>query len=240
MRSKLPNFSNEKCSTVCLFYERVENGFLLTHRDFATVHRKKCLARTSAVFVNKFRESAFTRAEFTQVVTSAPRQGQAAKVKKSTGTFAFLRPSRFRFDYQKPFAQTIVADSQTLWLYDVDLEQVTARTQSQALGSTPAALIATASSLAALEKDFVLQAQNDSDGLQWVVANPKNREGSLQSVRIGLKQDALSVSLAKLEIQDALGQNSVLSFDKFSVNPAGLNAAAFAFVPPKGVDVIRP
>ena len=180
------------------------------------------------------------RAEFTQVVTSAPRQGQAAKVKKSTGTFAFLRPSRFRFDYQKPFAQTIVADSQTLWLYDVDLEQVTARTQSQALGSTPAALIATASSLAALEKDFVLQAQNDSGGLQWVVASPKNREGSLQSVRIGLKQDASSVSLAKLEIQDALGQNSVLSFDKFSVNPVGLNAAAFAFVPPKGVDVIRP
>jgi outer membrane lipoprotein carrier protein len=180
------------------------------------------------------------RSEFTQIVTTPPKPGQAARVKKSTGTFAFLRPSRFRFDYQKPFAQTIVADGQTLWLYDADLEQVTARTQSQALGSTPAALIATAANLASLEKDFVLQALPDADGLQWVLASPKNREGSLQSVRIGLKQEDTHVGLSKLEILDALGQNSVLSFDRFSVNPAGLGAATFSFVPPKGVDVIRP
>ena len=180
------------------------------------------------------------RADFTQVVTSPAKPGQAARVKKSTGTFAFLRPSKFRFDYQKPFAQTIVADGQTLWLYDADLEQVTARQQSQALGSTPAALIATASSVASLEKDFVLQAQPDAQGLQWVLASPKNREGSLQSVRIGLSQEGATTRLEKLEILDALGQNSVLSFERFQVNPSTLNTATFVFVPPKGVDVIRP
>lgn len=84
------------------------------------------------------------RAEFTQTVTAPPREGQAGRTKTSTGTFEFQRPGKFKFDYQKPFAQSIVADGKTLWLYDADLNQVTQRTQSQALGSTPAALIAAA------------------------------------------------------------------------------------------------
>ena len=51
----------------------------------------------------------------------------------------------FCFDYRKPFEQTIVADGQTLWFYDVDLNQVTQRPQAQALGNTPAALLASGS-----------------------------------------------------------------------------------------------
>jgi outer membrane lipoprotein carrier protein len=85
------------------------------------------------------------RAEFTQVVTAPTREGQTARSKTSSGSFEFARPNRFRFDYRKPFQQTIVADGRTLWLYDADLNQVTARTQAQVLGSTPAALIAAAS-----------------------------------------------------------------------------------------------
>ena len=79
------------------------------------------------------------RSEFKQTVTAPPRDGQAARTKTSTGTFEFSRPNRFRFVYRKPFDQTIVADGQTLWLFDADLNQVTARNQAQVLGSTPAA-----------------------------------------------------------------------------------------------------
>ena len=70
-------------------------------------------------------------------MTAPAKEGQAARSKTSSGTFEFARPSRFRFDYKKPFEQTIVADGQTLWLYDADLNQVTARKQSQVLASTP-------------------------------------------------------------------------------------------------------
>ncbi|MEO5793753.1 MAG: outer membrane lipoprotein chaperone LolA, partial [Rhodoferax sp.] len=91
------------------------------------------------------------RADFTQVVTSPPKEGQAVRVKTSTGSFEFQRPSKFKFLYKKPFEQSIVADGQTLWLYDVDLNQVTARKQSAVLGSTPAALIAAAPDLKALQ-----------------------------------------------------------------------------------------
>lgn len=181
------------------------------------------------------------RADFIQVVTPPTRAGQnTLRSKTSSGQFAFIRPTRFRFDYLKPFPQVIVADGQTLWLYDADLEQVTARSQAQALTSTPAALVATALDVAALQKEFVLTAQSESEGMQWVQAIPKNRESSIQSVRIGLLVDGVHVTLAKLEILDAMGQRSVLSFERFEVNPTQFGVAQFQFVTPKGVSVIRP
>jgi outer membrane lipoprotein carrier protein len=181
------------------------------------------------------------RADFTQVVTPPAKVGQTLlRTKTSTGQFSFLRPSKFRFDYVKPFPQVIVADGQTLWLYDTDLEQVTARKQSQTLGSTPAALVATAVDLGGLQKEFSLEAQASADGLQWVQATPKNRESTIQTVRIGLRAEGAHVSLGKLEILDAMGQRSVLTFERFEVNPAGLSAGQFNFVTPKGVSVIRP
>jgi outer membrane lipoprotein carrier protein len=181
------------------------------------------------------------RADFTQVVTPPAKAGQTtARHKTSTGQFSFIRPTRFRFEYVKPFPQVIVADGQTLWLYDADLEQVTARKQAQALSSTPAALVATAVDLGSLQKEFNLEAQADTDGLQWVQASPKNRESTIQSVRMGLRVEGAQVSLAKLEILDAMGQSSVLSFERFEVNPANLGASQFNFVTPKGVSILRP
>ena len=180
------------------------------------------------------------RSEFSQIVTPPAKDGQARRSKTSTGQFSFMRPTRFRFDYLKPFAQVIVADGQTLWLYDPDLEQVTARKQAQALGNTPAALIATASEFSALERDFQLQDAGEAEGLQWVQATPKQRDGTLQSVRIGLRAEGMAVTLARLDILDQFGQRSQISFNHFEANPSGLAAAQFQFTPPRGVDVIRP
>ena len=179
------------------------------------------------------------RAEFSQVVTSPAKDGQAPRARTSSGTFEFLRPNRFRFVYRKPFEQSIVADGKTLWLYDVDLNQVTARQQASVLGATPAALVASAPDLRALQADFTLQAAPDKDGLQWVSATPKARDGQLQGVRAGFKAGDKGPELAALEILDSFGQRSVLSFSRFEVN-AALPAEAFQFKPPAGADVIRP
>jgi outer membrane lipoprotein carrier protein len=188
------------------------------------------------------RSTASGRADFTQTVTSPPREGQPARVRNSSGTFEFVRPSRFRFNYRKPFEQTIVADGQNLWLHDLDLNQVTVRSQASALGSTPAALIASAPNLQALQADFTLANAPERDGLQWVLATPRAREGQLQSVRVGLrageKNGAPTAELAVLEIVDSFGQRSVLSFSRVQVNPA-IPAETFRFKPPAGADVIR-
>ena len=178
------------------------------------------------------------RAEFTQVVTAPVRNGQPGRVRSSKGSFAFARPNRFRFNYGKPFEQTIVADGQTLWMFDVDLNQVTARKQSEVLGSTPAALITASPDLAAVRAEYDLQAHPDRDGLQWVLAVPKARDGQLQSVRIGLRGDTPTPTLVVLEILDNFGQRSELRFDNFQANPS-LPESTFVFKPPVGADVIR-
>jgi outer membrane lipoprotein carrier protein len=174
------------------------------------------------------------RAEFTQTVTAPPRDGQPARTKTSSGSFEFQRPGKFRFDYKKPFAQSIVADGKILWLYDVDLNQVTQRPQSQVLGSTPAALIAAAPDLRALQADFTLEAQPERDGFQWVKATPKSKDGQLQSVQVGFQGDMLAV----LEILDGFGQRSVLKFGKVEVNPM-LAANTFEFKVPAGADILK-
>ena len=180
------------------------------------------------------------RADFVQVVAAPAKEGRPSKPKTSSGSFAFVRPSVFRFDYNKPFVQNIVADGKNLWLFDADLNQVTVRNQAQALGSTPASLIASANDLASLGKEFELQAAPSEAGVDWVVAKPKMKDSSLQQVRIGLRSEDGQMVLAHLDIVDAFGTRSQIRFDKVDVNPSQLTASQFNCVPPKGADVVRP
>ena len=181
------------------------------------------------------RETRQGRASFTQVVTPPRRDGEAsARSKTSSGSFEFLRPSRFRFHYVKPFEQLIVADGQTLWLYDADLNQATARRQQEVLGNTPAALIATASDLKGLSGLFTLANAPDADGQQWVLATPKARDGQLQSIRLGFRQG----QLATLEMLDSFGQRSVMQFGALDTQ-SGFKPGHFTFQPPAGADVLR-
>ena len=180
------------------------------------------------------------RADFVQVVTAPAKEGRPAKPKTSLGTFAFVRPTVFRFDYSKPYVQNIVADGHSLWLFDADLNQVTVRNQAQALGSSPATLIASANDLATLGKEFDLKAAPAEDGVEWVIATPKQKDASLQKVRIGLRPEAGQVVLSHLDIVDAFGTRSQMRFERVELNPSHLSVSQFSFVPPKGADVVRP
>ena len=179
------------------------------------------------------------RASFSQVVTSPAKEGQVAKTKTSSGSFEFLRPNRFKFLYKKPFEQSIVSDGQTLWLYDVDLNQVTARSLAQSLNGTPAAVIAAAADLKGLEADFTLTALPEKAGLHWVQATPKTKDGQLQNISVGFKVTDKGSELAMLEILDSFGQRSVMTFSQFEVNPT-LAPASFQFKPPAGTSTTVP
>ena len=167
------------------------------------------------------------RANFTQTVSSP----DGAKKKTSSGSFEFSRPNRFRFAYSKPFEQLIVSDGQKVWLHDVDLNQVSVRLLDQALGSTPAALLAGG----ALERDFELSALPARDGLEWVLAKPRLKDGTVAELRVGFR----GKDLAALELVDAFGQRSVLLFSAVQQGVA-VPAERFRFVPPPGADVIGP
>ncbi len=166
------------------------------------------------------------RASFTQTVTAV----DGVRKKTSSGSFEFARPDRFRFAYTKPFEQLIVADGQKVWIYDADLNQASSRRLAQALGSTPAALLAGGN----LEQDFVLAAQPSAGGLDWVLATPKATDGSFKSMRVGFKGKDLSA----VEIVDNFGQRSLLQFSAFAAN-AVVAPEQFRFVPPAGADVVE-
>ena len=186
------------------------------------------LARADAVDTLKefVREVKTGRAAFTQTVTSP----DGTKKKNSSGTFEFSRPNRFRFAYLKPFEQLIVADGQKVWIFDADLNQASSRKLSAALGSTPAALLAGGS----LDKDFDLSALPAKDGLDWVQALPRTKDGAFQSMRVGFR----GKELAAVEIVDSFGQRSLLQFSQFAAN-ASVPADGFKFTPPAGADVIE-
>lgn len=167
------------------------------------------------------------RATFKQTVVA--RSGRAPQL--SSGTFAFARPGKFRWSYEKPYEQLVVGDGARVWVYDRDLNQVIVRELDAALGATPAALLAGDN---ALEKNFSLVDAGAADGLAWVEATPKSADSTFTKVRIGFRE-ALPRAM---ELVDAFGQTTRLAFDSFERNVA-IPADQFRFAPPPGADVVQ-
>ncbi len=166
------------------------------------------------------------RADFSQEV----RDANERVLQQAQGVFIMQRPNRFRWDYSKPFVQQIVADGKKLWIYDTDLEQITVKPLDTALGNTPALLL---SGGKPLEQSFTVTEQADSDGLSWVLLAPKGKDTSFESIRLGFS----ATGIARMELQDNLGQRTLLSFRNLQTNPT-LKDKMFEFKPPAGVDVI--
>ena len=152
-------------------------------------------------------------------------------VERASGTFAFQRPGKFRWTYEKPNQQVLVGDGAKLWIHDPDLNQVTVKRIDQAISSTPAALLAGRDDITAL---FTLRDAGTADGLSWVEALPKAQDTGFERVRLGLQ----GKSLAAMELQDQLGGRTLLRFTDLKPN-APVSPDTFRFVPPKGADVLE-
>lgn len=166
------------------------------------------------------------KADFSQVVLDA----NGKQVKQSSGTLVIRRPDHFRWDYAKPNAEVIVADGKRLWLYDVELQQVTVKPLDKTLATSPAVLLSGSNEVA---KSFKVTDQGEKDGLAWVLLVPKVRDSDFDSVRLGFKGEDVTV----MELKDNLGNTTRISFDHIERNPAVADDA-FRFTPPAGADVI--
>lgn len=165
-------------------------------------------------------------ANFSQVVRN--RDGQV--VDRASGTLSVSRPDRFRWDYQQPYAQTIVADGRRLWLYDSDLEQVTVRALEQGLGSTPAMLLSGSGRVA---DAFTPVAVEQLGEWTWCRLQPK-QDGDFEQVSLAFDRKG---ELAAMELRDKLGQATVIEFGALRRNPP-IDQRVFRFEPPPGADVI--
>jgi outer membrane lipoprotein carrier protein len=152
-------------------------------------------------------------------------------VERGAGTFAFARPGKFRWTYDKPHKQVLVGDGLKLWIHDPDLNQVTVKRIDKAISSTPAALLAGKDDITAL---FTLRDAGSADGLTWVDALPKAPDTGFERVRLGLA----GKTLAAMELQDQLGGRTLLRFFDLKAN-APVPPDTFQFTPPKGADVLE-
>jgi outer membrane lipoprotein carrier protein len=166
-------------------------------------------------------------ANFEQLVFD--RSGKV--VDRASGTFAFARPGKFRWTYEKPHPQVLVGDGTRLWIHDPDLNQVTVKRVDNAISSTPAALLAGKDDITAL---FTLRDAGTADGLAWVEATPKAQDTGFERVRLGLN----GKTLAAMELRDQLGGRTMLRFSEMKAN-VPVPAATFRFAPPKGADVLE-
>jgi chaperone LolA len=165
-------------------------------------------------------------ADFSQIVSD--KSGRITQ--QASGKMAFARPGKFRWDYTQPYEQVIVGDGVKLWLYDIDLDQVTVKPLGEVIAGTPAALLAGDD---AIEKYFSLKNAGERDGLEWLEATPKNRDTTFERIRMGFKGD----TLVQMEMFDYFGQRTLLKLSRFSRNP-DIAASRFKFTPPKGADLI--
>ena len=177
-------------------------------------------------FKSFVRTTQSARADFEQKVYGRDERVTQA----SNGSFVFLRPGRFRWTYAKPVDQLIVGDGERVWIYDRDLNQVTVRRISKALGSTPAALLAGSSDV---EKAFELSDAGTRDGLEWLEARPRETDAGFERIRMGFS----ATGIEAMELSDNFGQTTRLRFTNLQRNPK-LDPAEFRFEPPKGADVL--
>lgn len=171
------------------------------------------------------------KARFEQVLLDE----QGVERERSRGTFYLSRPGRFRWDYESPYQQSIVADGQRVYVYDKDLEQVTVKSLQKALGSTPALLL---DGEVNIEERFVVSRGAPAEGLVWLELGPKDpraarESGGYAQIRLGFAGS----SLKRMDLRDNLNQTTRIEFKNAERNP-NLDPSLFTFTPPEGVDVL--
>lgn len=165
-------------------------------------------------------------ADFTQVVYDA----DSNPLSESAGNVLLKRPGRFIWDYKTPSPQQIIADGKSVWLYDLELEQVTVSALAEQAAGTPVALLI---GDRPLEEEFSIRAMGSAEGIDWVELTPKSNESEFEQVYIGLDKNGL----AAMELRDNFGQATQIRFRNFK-SDVPLSDSQFDFVPPAGVDVI--
>ena len=161
--------------------------------------------------LDRFFEKVTTfKASFIQVVLDE----NLLALEETSGLLWIARPGRFRWDYESVHRQSIVADGEVLWLYDVELEQVTRRAQESAIGQTPAVLLSGGQQY---RKDY----------------NVTILGRQVAEIQLGCEGETLRL----IQLLDELNQITRVTLANVVENEP-ISDSVFRFIPPTGVDVI--
>ena len=164
-------------------------------------------------------------ADFKQTVLDDNKQ----IVQQSAGNLAIQRPGKFAWIYTTPYEQQIIADGNELWIYDVDLDQVTVKPMESGLASAPIMILMRQNDIAA---EFDVSEVGQRKFLYWVELVPKSGDIDYTNIFIGLEEGTVKA----MELRDQFGQSTQIVFENLRLNVVH-NPETFIFVPPEGVDV---
>ena len=151
-------------------------------------------------------------------------------IQESSGTLWIQRPNKFRWNYDEPYKQQIVADGSKIWVYDEALQQVTVRPLTGGLGDTPAMLLA---GQGKLDENFSVGKLGSQGNLEWVQLKPRRNDGGFVTIRIAFEKGYIR----SLEMIDGFGQTTRVTLRDGREN-SKIDTANFSFTPPEGVDVV--
>ena len=150
-------------------------------------------------------------------------------VQQSRGTLALQRPGKFAWIYTEPFEQRIIADGSELWIYDVDLDQVTVKPMDQGLSNAPIMILMKQTDI---NEQFEVNEVGQRKFLYWVELLPHADDLEYTHIYIGIEGEQVRA----MELQDQFGQSTQIVFDNLRVGVVH-NPAVFKYEPPAGVDV---
>lgn len=151
-------------------------------------------------------------------------------VEESSGVLEIQRPGQFRWVYEKPYEQIMVADGLNVWSYDVDLAQVTVKAQQDVLGGTPALLLGGTDNVL---DDFEYVESSSDRGTIWVQLRPRSTDNGFTKIELGFNDG----DLRRMIFSDNLQQSTLIVLYDVQLNQ-DIPAEHFRFIPPDDVDLV--
>ena len=149
-------------------------------------------------------------------------------LQQASGTLQVKRPRRFHWQTQTPYEHLVVTDGKLLWLYDIDLEQVSKQLFSADMDKAPALL------LSGEVEEISKQYQVTKISAQQFLLTPRTNDSVFK--QLSLKFNGALIAL--MTMKDSLDQTTIIEFSSVKLNKP-IADSVFDFVPPDGIDVIN-
>ncbi len=166
------------------------------------------------------------QSSFTQTLVDETGQ----PLETSTGMLYLQQPGKFHWAYKSPYEQQIISDGESLWIYDVDLEQITIRAIDENMEQTPAGIILGKTDI---HRFFMQKKLGDIEGYTWIELKPRDDETQYNYIKLGFNEQSLGMMI----IDDNLGQTTRIDFEQVARNTE-LQPGLFTLELPDSVDVI--